>query len=1362
MNSTPNSNNKSANAKSTPQEVFNYAQAAKRNSQNLEKKPDSSSPGKPASDNANVAKSNVNGAPSKKAMPKQPASQQTSKPSFASVANSSSKASGQHSRNASVQLPQAPPDVDKSSIQFGSINQAAESTNDVTTAKVEIIKTEVTFGTVSASEKTSVQSQSPQLHPPASPASSYQQHRRDSTHSNHSAVSGDHSPANSPHYQHRQQQHYNGPRHYNQNKHNYNYSPNMQHNQPAYAHPKKPMSPHMPAAPAPGMPVQNSWGNAVPPNQYYQGPPQTYPYNYQMPVQYANPEPQQVFTPPQRSRAIAIVNPLTKEEIKPEVAPSSPSKSAKPAESKEKDFFKLPSTTTTKVTMVDPAVKEREERERLEREEEERLAKEEAERLAKEEAERKLKEEEERKAKEEAERLAKEEAERLAKEEEERKTKEEEERKAKEEEERKAKEEADRKAKEEEAERLAKEEADRMAREDAERKEVERVKRQLDAEKKAAAAVDSPSASPSPQPETEAPATTATPAAAAADEKATDAPVDGAKSTGKPGRLDIASSIPNHVLEGEGLTQSPTTPARKKAAAIPRRKIADFDSITYPESVTKRPTGNISIGPIQYHMEFMTQFRTLCLDCFEDLSAFQDIGRDDNEQPRQGRQGSMQRRQTSERGRPRTPGTPTGEMYGGRHGSRDGRMDSMGKFAGGRPLSHRAGSGGMPGSPGSPGPMQREGSHGGRSRSGRGGKGRHPPREQPGGPTIPLDQVVPLEKSENRWMPTVVATGGDQAAVEGKADEELIPQDVIARKVKALLNKLTLERFDSISDKIWDFAHQSANEKDGETVRAVIQLIFDKACDEPGFAKMWAQLCHKLHVSMSAADDIHDESNTKDKKGNPVTSGHLFRMYLFNRCQQAFERGWKVDMPDVETTPGGEAMLTDEYYAAVKAKRQGLGLVQFIGELYKLNMLTERIMFECLTRLCRDPQNAEEEETETMCKLVTTVGKVLENRNRNTKTWMEAYFERMKEMLEAPTLSSRVKFMVMDVLDLRKHKWIPRTNQPTGPTTIAQIREEAQQKKNEEKEIMKRAPSSRGHTPQVMSRQGSRAGRNLQREGTKEGANSPSADGWNTVGGAAGAAPKGRNDLANFGKADRSKSRSNVLGPANSPFANLSRTSSKNAANDSKKGSPVDSRSSSPASSMTNMFSALGDEEERPVERKRLNLLPRGSTLADDDSVAAEDDDEEKEEAAKPQLTEQQIEQKAKNIIEEYTHLRDAKELLICVKELDQPVALVNKMLGSVEKKEDDMKAVCEIIAAVNKEGLVQKEHYIEALKPFMEFYEDLTIDVPQAPKFVSRLLVAMDVDPAEVMEIEEPEESGYVPASAKLKELFDAAKASQ
>ncbi|KAI9490022.1 armadillo-type protein [Zychaea mexicana] len=480
--------------------------------------------------------------------------------------------------------------------------------------------------------------------------------------------------------------------------------------------------------------------------------------------------------------------------------------------------------------------------------------------------------------------------------------------------------------------------------------------------------------------------------------------------------------------------------------------------------------------------------------------------------------------------------------------------------------------------------MQREGSHGGRSRSGRGGKGRHggkqnqgedrPEKQQQGAPTIPPEQVVPLEKSENRWVPLALRKQREAAAAAAAGaaggDSDVMSDEVIIRKVKSLLNKLTLEKFDSIAGQIWEYAKQSEKEDDGRALKVVIQLTFDKACDEPPFAVMWAQLCRKMYDSIT--DDIKDVG-VKDKEGNTVAGVNLLRKYLLNRCQHDFERGWKMQIPDVESI--SPDMLTDEYYAAVKAKRQGLGLVVFIGELFKRQMLTDRIMLQCLTRLCDNPKEVGDEETETMVKLVSTIGKVLDTSNRRNKEWMDVYFERIRDMLESPNLSSRVKFMIMDLFDLRKNKWVGRRANQPAPTTIAQVHEQAQKAKNEEKEAMKRTTSSRGSLPHPMARAGSHRGagsRDLQREGSSGGGNNSAAnttvDGWSTVGsGSPGGSTKSSrvNELANFGKTDRSKTRSNVLGPSNSPFASLHRANNKSGGE--QKSSPSESRSSS-----ANMF----------------------------------------------------------------------------------------------------------------------------------------------------------------------------------------------
>lgn len=113
---------------------------------------------------------------------------------------------------------------------------------------------------------------------------------------------------------------------------------------------------------------------------------------------------------------------------------------------------------------------------------------------------------------------------------------------------------------------------------------------------------------------------------------------------------------------------------------------------------------------------------------------------------------------------------------------------------------------------------------------------------------------------------------------------------------------------------------------------------------------------------------------------------------------------------------------------------------------------------------------------------------------------------------------------------------------------------------------MKRTGSSRGNLPHPMSRAGSHRGagaRDLQREGSNSGNASSVVDGWNMVGSGSGSgSPNRSNELANFGKTDRSKTRSNVLGPSNSPFASLNRASSKSG----------EQKSNSNENNSTNMF----------------------------------------------------------------------------------------------------------------------------------------------------------------------------------------------
>ncbi|ORX54407.1 ARM repeat-containing protein [Hesseltinella vesiculosa] len=605
----------------------------------------------------------------------------------------------------------------------------------------------------------------------------------------------------------------------------------------------------------------------------------------------------------------------------------------------------------------------------------------------------------------------------------------------------------------------------------------------------------------------------------------------------------------------------------------------------------------------------------------------------------------------------------------------------------------------------------------------------------------------PLPKSENRWVPPSVASQSPSppptsftksshqqdpaAASQGppvlassssttKADPSTatLTQDDITRKVKGLLNKLTLEKFDTISDKIILYAEQSRTEDNGQSLRTVMKLVFEKACDEPAFAAMWAQLCRKLFEWMP--NDIKDVS-VLDKNGQPTSGVNLFYKYLLYRCQNGFEQGWSVSLPQTDGP-----VLSDEYYAAVKVKRQGLGLVQFIGELYRRGLLTTGIIYKCLKHLCDSGSQVREEEVESLCKLLTTVGADLD-RNPQTAPFTDVFLKRMKtEMYNSPHLSSRVQFMMQDVFDLRDNNWVPRRGKQDGPKTIAEIHELAEKEKEEAARRVgqgRGVPLGRQTSQQNMAYRNGSTGTSGPGKNGKRPARSnvdrgvSGADGWSTVSAGQGYGSRRVNDLSNFGKSDRYQQRNNVLGPTNSPFAALHRTSGKH----------LDAKSHS-TQETTNKFSALDDHDEnqeRPTIRPQARDTSETKQSLDDDRAGAEDD------TKATQLDPTALKRRIDNTLQEFYSMNSVKDLMEDIQELkksDMEPLLASALLNVVEKKLAQVESVCQLIPQLYDQQVLSKQVLTVAFQGFMELYEDLAIDVPQAPLYVAKLLLAANL----------------------------------
>ena len=98
----------------------------------------------------------------------------------------------------------------------------------------------------------------------------------------------------------------------------------------------------------------------------------------------------------------------------------------------------------------------------------------------------------------------------------------------------------------------------------------------------------------------------------------------------------------------------------------------------------------------------------------------------------------------------------------------------------------------------------------------------------------------------------------------------------------------------------------------------------------------------------------------------------------------------------------------DMYHTAQRAKHQGLGLIQLICKLYKLQILTERIMHKSIKKLLGNIDNSKE--IESLYQLLTTVGQLLDN--VKAQRHMDICFSRMSELIKSINVSSRMRYML--------------------------------------------------------------------------------------------------------------------------------------------------------------------------------------------------------------------------------------------------------------------------------------------------------------------------------------------------------------
>ncbi|KOB72860.1 Eukaryotic translation initiation factor 4G [Operophtera brumata] len=286
---------------------------------------------------------------------------------------------------------------------------------------------------------------------------------------------------------------------------------------------------------------------------------------------------------------------------------------------------------------------------------------------------------------------------------------------------------------------------------------------------------------------------------------------------------------------------------------------------------------------------------------------------------------------------------------------------------------------------------------------------------------------------------------------ENLSDDEIKTQE-FGEKLTDILDKLTTQNLNISLKKM-----QNLEINNQKRLEMVSNLLLEKAIKEPHFSNVCAAMIQKLSLITVPSDN------------NPEQIVN-FRGLVISKCQNLFETEKTDEQEKIEKELAGTndyvkkeelRMILDEENK--KTQLRAVAIVRLIGEVYKLKMLTGKIMGYCINKLLETgglnqwheslPNRLDEDKLECLCQLLTTIGKEFEN-DTYGRYQLDDIFEKIQQIVnfKSNNISSRVKCKILNVIQLRAQN---RAEERSG--TEDKQQQEQQKKKKKKKRKKKEA-----------------------------------------------------------------------------------------------------------------------------------------------------------------------------------------------------------------------------------------------------------------------------------------------------------------
>ena len=224
--------------------------------------------------------------------------------------------------------------------------------------------------------------------------------------------------------------------------------------------------------------------------------------------------------------------------------------------------------------------------------------------------------------------------------------------------------------------------------------------------------------------------------------------------------------------------------------------------------------------------------------------------------------------------------------------------------------------------------------------------------------------------------------------------------ELLRREMRNVLNKLTPGNF-------------CFDEKNKKLTKLIAQLMTSderlNECEhtshEHTYTVLYAALCKSL-VPIKVASS---NSSNSCKPNKLVTFSGL----LIKRCQIEFETVYSA--------------INDNYdeEKLAKARHRAIGSTRLVGRLFNVDILGPPVM-NIIGEYLLMRESTREAELERFCILLAIIGKKLDK--PIYARHLNRYFDHIRRIVfnTERAIRPRIRFMLLDVIDLRERKWTPR------------------------------------------------------------------------------------------------------------------------------------------------------------------------------------------------------------------------------------------------------------------------------------------------------------------------------------------------